>query len=210
MARRATTSSRRAGSWRATWSARGKSVAVALRAGPPAGARAGGRAPHPARGRAGPPGGPVGGSPPVLGRRRGRAFEKSGAVLGLVTALSLAAIVLATALYAGSERFFAAWPDGQGSFYAVLPHSVMAGLFGAVFAFAILALAMGFSRFWLDMGEEVREFPAAPPLSNASWDAMGLRYLDGGGEGCTYPDERASFARRTWHHFTFYGFLMCF
>jgi citrate/tricarballylate utilization protein len=39
---------------------------------------------------------------------------------------------------------------------------------------------------------------------------MGLRYLDGGGDGCTYPDERPSFARRNYHHLTFYGFLFCF
>ena len=39
---------------------------------------------------------------------------------------------------------------------------------------------------------------------------MGLRYLDGGGDGCTYPDAQPSFARRTFHHLTFYGFLLCF
>jgi citrate/tricarballylate utilization protein len=37
-----------------------------------------------------------------------------------------------------------------------------------------------------------------------------LRYLDGGGDGCAYPDEVPSQARRWFHHFTFYGFLFCF
>ena len=31
-----------------------------------------------------------------------------------------------------------------------------------------------------------------------------------GGEGCTYPGEKPSFARRRFHHLTFYGFLLCF
>ncbi len=139
-----------------------------------------------------------------------RAFDRNGLATSLVTAASLAAVFLFTAWYASPERLFAAWSDAQGSFYAVLPHGVMVGVFGAVFAFAILAFAMGFARFWPDMGEEALEFVKAPALSGASWDALGLKYLDGGGEGCTYPDERPSFARRTFHHFTFYGFMLCF
>ena len=33
---------------------------------------------------------------------------------------------------------------------------------------------------------------------------------DGGGDGCPYPDERPSHARRIFHHLTFYGFMLCF
>ena len=138
------------------------------------------------------------------------AFERNGVVVSLVTALCLAAVFLFTAWYAQPDRFFSAWSDSQGSFYAVLPHNVMAGVFGAVFAFVILAFIMGFTRFWPDMGEETREFLRAPSLSNAVSDAMGLRYLDGGGDGCTYPGDKPSFARRNYHHLTFYGFLLCF
>ena len=36
-----------------------------------------------------------------------------------------------------------------------------------------------------------------------------LRYLDGGGGGCTYPGEAPSQARRVFHHLTYYGFLLC-
>jgi citrate/tricarballylate utilization protein len=139
----------------------------------------------------------------------GAAFERNGVVTSLVLAASLALVFLFTAWYASPERLFAAWSDAQGSFYAVLPHGVMAGVFTAVSAFVLLALLMSFTRFWPDMGEETIEFVKAPAFSNASWDALGLRYLDGGGEGCTYPDARPSFARRTYHHFTFYGFMLC-
>ena len=39
---------------------------------------------------------------------------------------------------------------------------------------------------------------------------MGSEFLEGGGDGCAYPGEEASKARRRYHHLTFYGFLLCF
>jgi citrate/tricarballylate utilization protein len=138
-----------------------------------------------------------------------RAFERNGLVVSLATAASLAAAIAFTAWYASPARFFAPWSDAQGSFYAVLPHGVMAGTFLAVSAFVMLAFLVGFARFWPDMGEDVFEFVKAPAVTSVTWDALGLRYLDGGGDGCTYPDARPSFARRTFHHFTFYGFMLC-
>jgi citrate/tricarballylate utilization protein len=91
-----------------------------------------------------------------------------------------------------------------------MPHGVMASVFLLVSAFVVVSLLASFMRFWPDLGEEALEFLKAPQLSAATWDAMGLRYLDGGGDGCTYPDARPSFTRRTFHHLTFYGFLLCF
>ena len=40
-------------------------------------------------------------------------------------------------------------------------------------------------------------------------DALTLRYLDGDGHGCAYPGEVPSRIRQRYHHFTFYGFLLC-
>src|SRR4029079_16755659 len=37
-----------------------------------------------------------------------------------------------------------------------------------------------------------------------------LRYLDGGGVGCFNEDDRPTDRRRLYHHFTFYGFALCF
>src|SRR5579872_1824607 len=39
---------------------------------------------------------------------------------------------------------------------------------------------------------------------------MTLKNMDSHGAGCTYPDEHHSGARRRFHHFTFYGFMLCF
>ncbi len=140
----------------------------------------------------------------------GRAFERNGLVVSLATAASLAALFLFTAWYAGPERLFAAHADSQGSFYAVLPHGVMAGTFGAISLFVAFAFLMSFARFWPDLGEDVAAFLNPVTLGAATSDAAGLKYLDGGGEGCTYPDETPSFARRNFHHLTFYGFMLCF
>ena len=140
----------------------------------------------------------------------GAAFERNGLAVSLATAGSLAFLLAVTAWYAQPARFFAAWSDAQGSFYAVMPHGVMAGLFGAVFAFAIFSFLVSFARFWPETGETVGEFVNGVSLGSASADAASLRYLDGGGDGCTYPDARPSFARRHFHHLTFYGFMLCF
>jgi len=138
----------------------------------------------------------------------GAAFERNGLVAATATVAGMALLFLLVA--ADTARLFTAYGDAQGAFYALMPHGVMAGLFGVVFLFVLASLAMSFARFWSDTGERVAEFVAPPALSGATWDAAGLRYLDGGGDGCTYPDEKPSFARRRFHHFTFYGFMLCF
>ena len=76
--------------------------------------------------------------------------------------------------------------------------------------FAALALLVGLVRFWRGTGEH--GFGSAEPGGVADRDQRRsrLKYLDGGGWGCAYPDEKSSQSRRWFHHFTFYGFLLCF
>ena len=138
------------------------------------------------------------------------AFDRNGFVVAVVTMLSLAFLFVLTAWYADPAQFFTAYSDAQGSFYAVLPHGVMAGVFGAVFAFAMLALAIGVARFWSDGGERLGESVQSGALGVAIQEAAALKYLDGGGDGCTYPGATPSFARRRFHHLTSYGFMLCF
>jgi len=139
-----------------------------------------------------------------------RAFDANGLVTSLATAASLAFMLLFAALLDGPARLFAAWSDAQGSFYAVIPHDAMVAVFGTVSAFVLVALVAGFARFWADTGEGRVGMAAAEPATGALGDALTLKYLDGGGDGCTYPDDKPSFARRRFHHLTFYGFMLCF
>jgi citrate/tricarballylate utilization protein len=140
----------------------------------------------------------------------GALFRRNGAVVGATMAASTVVAFAFIGAFAGWGRFFSAWSDGEGSFYALLPHGPMTAIFGVVFVLAIAALFAGFRRFWRDTGEPVGELFAPHASGGAAHDALTLRYLDGGGEGCTYPGMRPSFARRRFHHLTFYGFFLCF
>jgi citrate/tricarballylate utilization protein len=105
---------------------------------------------------------------------------------------------------------FSAHPVSQGSFYVVMPHEVMIATFGIAGLLVAFALVAGFLKFWREAGEPVSALLSPAILARAISDTMRLRYLDGGGEGCAYPSEVPSQARRWFHHLTFYGFLLCF
>jgi citrate/tricarballylate utilization protein len=120
-------------------------------------------------------------------------FAKNGLAAALVSAFSLALLFLLV------NR------GATGSFYNAMPHSLMAGLFTVASLLILLPLIVGAMRFWRDM----QETPAGG-VAEAAGDALTLRYLGGGGEGCTYPDERPSYLRRRFHHLTVYGFMLCF
>ena len=137
-------------------------------------------------------------------------FERNGLIVILATAASLALLLLAMVLAIEPMALLAAHPDDEGAFYALIPHPVMAYAFGAVFLFAVLSLFMGAAKFWRDTGEEAREFVRPGPFRQSVSDVLQLKYLGGGGDGCTYPAENPSHARRWLHHSTFYGFMLCF
>ena len=81
-----------------------------------------------------------------------------------------------------------------GDFYAVFPHNLMATMFGAVFAFASLALGVGVARFW--RGVEPGAISAAA-AGEATRDVLRLKYLDGGhGAGCNNEDDAFTLSRR--------------
>jgi citrate/tricarballylate utilization protein len=117
-------------------------------------------------------------------------------------------LVLALALVAAFALFLMLAAAPSGSFYAVFPHERMVALFLPVFAFALLALAMGVRGFW----REAPPGPAtSPAIAEAAHDALRLKYLDGGhGLGCNEADDRFTLERRACHHFVFYGFMLCF
>ena len=134
-------------------------------------------------------------------------FARNGLLISIVAALSVAAFILG----------FVAWHDpsvlfgvhtGPGAFYRLMPHNVMAVLFGIVFLYAIVAIALSIRAFWRAIGDPVAADGAS--LWQAMRDASTLRYLDGGGIGCYNHDERPNDRRRFYHHQTFYGFLLCF
>ena len=103
-------------------------------------------------------------------------------------------------------------PANGGNFYAVFPHNLLVSLFAPVFLFAALALALGVRRFWRDITPATSGAALSPPAaSEATHDVLRLKYLDGGhGEGCNNEDDAFTLWRKRFHHFTFYGFMLCF
>jgi len=136
-------------------------------------------------------------------------FSRNGLAVSLITAVSFALFLLLTFYFQNPAVLFSAHA-GESSFYQVIPHNVMALTFGAVALYVLVAFTIGFARFWRDMGESLADFAHPVTLGQATWDVLRLKYLDGGGDGCTYPGEYPSHARRWFHHFTFYGFMLCF
>lgn len=95
----------------------------------------------------------------------------------------------------------------QANFYGVISHEKMVAVFGFVVALIFAAHVTGFLRFWRETGGA---WPGFAAIVAAARDVLSLKNLSSHGAGCTYPDERHSQARRTFHHFTFYGFALCF
>lgn len=134
-------------------------------------------------------------------------YWRNGLTVSLALALGIALfLMLAIWLHDGYQPGVA----GQ-SFYNVFPHGLMVSMFLPVFGFAALALALGVRRFWRQVDDPRDGGVTAPAAAEAVHDTLRLKYLDGGhGEGCANDDDRSTLWRRRFHHFTFYGFLLCF
>jgi len=87
----------------------------------------------------------------------------------------------------------------------------LVAMFGSVFGFALLAIAMGIRTFWRGIAPPAEAGPARTQAIIATTrDTLTLKNLDGGhGEGCNEEDDAFTLARRRFHHLTFYGFLLC-
>ncbi len=139
----------------------------------------------------------------------GPLYDNNALAVALITAAALSAFLFGLFAWVAPEVIWASHV-GEGAFYKVISHNTMVGIFGGVALFVILAWTIGFMKFWRDTGEKLGDFVAPRTFGQAVWDVLTLKYLDGGGDGCTYPDDKPSFTRRTFHHFTFYGFMLCF
>jgi citrate/tricarballylate utilization protein len=97
-----------------------------------------------------------------------------------------------------------------GDFYQVVPHHVMVTLFTAVSAGVLTALGIGLVRFWKKGSGGVFGDGHAKTPFDPFFDALTLRHLHGNGIDCTHAEEARTPWRRWFHHFTFYGFALCF
>lgn len=134
----------------------------------------------------------------------GALYKRNGLTVAMATAFGLALFLVLAVLSTGSL-----WHEPMaGNFYAVFPHNTLVVLFGSVFGFSILAILIGVVRFWREITPGQVSGVA---VGEAAHYALKLKYLDGGhGEGCNDEDDKFTLRRRMYHHFTFYGFMLCF
>ena len=136
-------------------------------------------------------------------------FARNGLAVSIIAALSVAAFILGFAASI-DHQVLVGVHTGPGAFYALMPHRAMAALFGSAFLYAIVALVMSVRAFWRDISPPIHGRADGGSIFQAIRDAGELRYLHGGGVGCFNEDERPTDHRKVYHHFTFYGFLLCF
>jgi len=136
-------------------------------------------------------------------------FRRNGLVVSLAIALALSLVLMLTFGLQRPEIIFGTHA-GAGAFYRVIPYEAMVWPFGLVFLFSLFAMVMGGVRYWRASAGGRRSRLGAGAVLGGLWDTLTLKNLGGGGAGCNYPDERFSQSRRWFHHFTFYGFMLCF
>lgn len=149
-------------------------------------------------------------------RAFGRLYERAGLTVALALAGGLALfLVLAVAMNGRLVH-----EPLAGNFYAIFPHNFLAVLFSVVFLFAILALAVGVTKFWREVlpskVRDARDVASAakarlPAAVESASDIARLKYLGGGhGDGCNEDNDAFTLWRRRFHQLTLYGFLLCF
>jgi citrate/tricarballylate utilization protein len=136
-------------------------------------------------------------------------FARNGLAISLIAAASVAVFILGFVAYHDPSVLLGVH-TGPGAFYRLMPHNAMALLFGAVFLYAIVAIAMGAAKFWHDIDEPASTLREPKSVWQAIKDAGRLRYLDGGAGGCMNEDDEPTDTRKFYHHVTFYGFALCF
>jgi citrate/tricarballylate utilization protein len=134
----------------------------------------------------------------------GALYKRNGLTVSMATAFGLALFLVLALISQGTL-----WHEPlAGNFYAVFPHNTLVVLFGSVFGFSMLALLIGLVRFWREITPGQVSGVA---VGEAAHYALKLKYLDGGhGLGCNDEDDKFTLRRRIYHHFTFYGFMLCF
>ncbi|RTZ43447.1 tricarballylate utilization 4Fe-4S protein TcuB [Candidimonas sp. SYP-B2681] len=138
--------------------------------------------------------------PPTLGAL----YKRNGLAVSLAMAAAIALFLILAVAMTGSLLH----EPLAGDFYAIFPHNMLVLMFGAVFGFSVLALGIGVSGFWRQVSPGKASGPA---VIETTKDVLRLRYLDGGhGKGCNNEDDAFTLWRRRFHHFTFYGFMLCF
>lgn len=134
-------------------------------------------------------------------------YVNNGLTVFIASLLCIFAFIWGSVGAYGMENFFAAHV-GANSFYKIIPYWFMLLFFSLALFYAIFAIYKSVRAMWQGTGSNRVSFELKDHFQAAK-DCMTLRYLDGGGDGCNYPDAKFGFSRRNAHHLVFYGFILC-
>lgn len=134
----------------------------------------------------------------------GNLYKRNGLLVSLATAAGVSLFLIMVVAMTGNLIH----EPMAGNFYGIFPHNLLVVMFGLVFLFAMLALGIGTLRFARQISTGTATMATATQTGH---DVLTMKYLDGGhGKGCNNKDDAFTLWRRRFHHFTFYGFMLCF
>ena len=135
-------------------------------------------------------------------------FRRNGLAVLLISLICIISFALISLSSQGITALFGLH-QGPNSFYKVISYLTMILPFSVLAIFIVVSLCKGIQHFWQETGSSTKPLTDKKANLQAIWDVLRLKYLDGGGYGCNYPDDKFSMIRRYLHHSVFYGFLLC-
>lgn len=137
------------------------------------------------------------------GRRPGFLAGRGGVLLSVVAVALLLTVI--SLLTVGSDIWTTA---GDGSPYAVIGHWLLVGVAAAPFLYSVAVMLWAGWRYWRSIGRQPRELLDGRAWIRGLGAAAVLRHQSGGDEGCNYPADQPSGARKIHHQLVMYGFLL--
>ncbi len=139
----------------------------------------------------------------------GGMLRRNGLWVAALAVLSVAGAVMLLFGFQSPAVVYGAH-SGEAAFYRVIPYTLMVAVFSVLAVFVLAVILSGILKFLRETGTASGEWFDFRSILRAAADALQLKYLEGGGQGCNYPGERFSMIRRWFHHLVFYGFMLCF
>ncbi len=136
-------------------------------------------------------------------------FLRNGVKISFVAAICLVFFLVGFVGWNDSSDLWS-YNTGPGAFYRLMPHHMMVFIFGTAFSYAIIAGLFSARKFWRDSKDNFDNRTHVRNFWSATKDATSLRYLGGEGLICSVSENVFNDRRRLYHHFTFYGFFLCF
>lgn len=127
----------------------------------------------------------------------------SGSVLAVI--LAVAVLVSVVGATVGIDSLWSSHLH-PASPYSVVPYEAILVVALLPFFWSVLSMLFASLRYWRHTHGKLGDLFNLNALYRAICYAGGLRYLKGGGVGCSYPTDKMSSIRRRFHALTFYGF----